>query len=139
MLFYNWDKLYSISEGDSVEVVRILRMLVEKTVPRSYNDDMYKYYVRKHEFAGESYLLHPDILLYNSHRYTYRDLAMYLSLASLRPWAAWLTTQDCSLSAITVPIEQEVLHAYVEENPLLAMENGNIVFLFEEVGYQTLH
>ena len=61
MLFYDWKKMYETCEGNTAEIVRVLRMLVEKQIPINHYDKIYKYY--HIDFRGSSFLLHPDVLL----------------------------------------------------------------------------
>lgn len=136
-LLYDWDKIFSATEGNSVEIVRILRMLVANQIPDNYNDPIYKYYIK--DFGGKSFLVNGDILLLNSHKHTYKDMAMYLSLASLRPLAEWAASGKVDLPAIVVPVAEDTLIKYIELNPLLSLKDGNIHFLYEDSDTLTIH
>lgn len=137
MLLYDWDKIYNAADSNPVEIVRILRMLVKKQVPNNFHDPIYKYYGQT--FMGQSFLLHPDTLVNCLHRHTYRHVSMYLSLASLRPWADWVTSKKLTLDAITVPVESDKLDALVAENDMLDLTDGVISFFYEDIGGATLH
>ena len=59
MLFYDWKKIYETCKGNTAEIVRVLKMLVEKQMPVNHYDKIYKYY--HIDFRGSSFLLHPDV------------------------------------------------------------------------------
>ena len=44
MLFYDWKKIYETCKGNTAEIVRVLKMLVEKQLPVNHYDKIYKYY-----------------------------------------------------------------------------------------------
>ena len=44
MLFFNWIKIFETCKGNPSEVVRVLKMLVEKNLPLNHYDKTYKYY-----------------------------------------------------------------------------------------------
>ena len=136
-LFYDWDRIFTATEGNSVEIIRIIRMMVERHIPKDFHDPIYKYYAK--DFTGPSFLINPDLLLLNSHKHRYKDMAMYVSLASLRPMAEWAASGKVDLSALLVPVDPVKLAAYVGQNPLLSLKDGNIKFLYEETENLTIH
>ena len=73
MFLFDWMKIYDASQGNVREVVRIFRMLVSKQIPDNRKDPIYKYSHK--DFSGVSFMLHPDVLLYHSHKYTYREIS----------------------------------------------------------------
>jgi hypothetical protein len=132
VLLYDWPKIFQATEGNPVEVAKIFFMLASKQIPRNYHDPIYKYYTK--DFKGKSFLLHADLLEANLHKHTYSDISRYLSLASLRSWAHWVTSGDSTLSALSVPMDQELLAERIAESDLMLLEGGNIRFLYEEMG-----
>ena len=62
MLLYNWTKIFETCKGNASEMVVVLKMMVEKQIPNNRFDRIYKY--SNTDFRGESFLLHPDVLLY---------------------------------------------------------------------------
>ena len=133
MLFYDWKKMFEASEGNPLALFIIFRMIVTKAIPKNKYDDIYKY-AGKH-FAGESFLVHPDVLLYNSYKHEYREIAQYLAIASMRPYADYLVTGDTTLDLLQCEVETE----FFEDNSLLHIENGKVHFLYEEVKQENLH
>ena len=133
MLFYDWKKMFEASEGNPLALFIIFRMIVTKAIPKNKYDDIYKY-AGKH-FTGESFLVHPDVLLYNSYKHEYREIAQYLAIASMRPYADYLVTGDTTLDLLQCEVETE----FFEDNSLLHIENGKVHFLYEEVKQENLH
>jgi hypothetical protein len=126
MLLFDWKKIFNATQGDPIEIVRVLRMLVLKQVPTTKYDKIYFY--SQLNFSGENFLLHPELLLFHSHKHGYRDIAIYTAMASLRPLADYHAYGTVTLDPLYAP--EEVLK-YVDENRLLSMKDGKIHFLYE--------
>lgn len=133
MLLYDWNKIFEASQGNPLQVYIILRMLVNEEIPRNKKDKIYKY--ASMHFAGESFLLHGDVLLHYAYLYEYREIAQYLALASLRPYADYITTGELALDLRLVELDL----AFIEDNRLLRIENGKIHFKYEEVNKENIH
>src|SRR6056300_1759365 len=103
MLLFNWKKIYDAAGGSSTEAFRIFEMLTKNKIPNNRYDKIYKY--RNTDFSRRSFLLHPDVLLFNSFRYSHREIAVYLSMASLRKLPHWIATKDPTLDLLHVPDE----------------------------------
>ena len=88
MFLYNWKRIFETCEGNAIEMVRVLKMLVFKQVPKNRYDKIYRYSTI--DFRGESFLIHPDVLLCNEHKYGYKDICIYVAIASLRPYADYV-------------------------------------------------
>ena len=122
MFLFDWQKICIHAEGKVVNTVRIFRMLVEKQVPKNKWDKIYKY--SQKDFSGESFMLHPDILLHHSYKYTYREIAQYIALCSLRSHAEYEATKQVTLDAILAP--------GVGANPFLVLETNRLLSLDED-------
>jgi len=129
MFLYNWKKIYDAAGGRTTETVRIFEMLVKSKIPNNRYDKIYKY--RNTDFSGRSFLVHEDVLLFNSFRYSHREIAVYLSIASLRKLPHWIATKDTTLDLLHVPDEDVVLES-IYESRLLYVENRKVHFLYEE-------
>ena len=70
MLLFDWKKIYSTAAGDPADIVRILRMLVEKRIPKNKYDKTFFY--SQINFDGTSFLVHPERLLYDGYKYSLR-------------------------------------------------------------------
>jgi len=129
MLLFNWKKIYDAAGGSSTEAFRIFEMLTKNKIPNNRYDKIYKY--RNTDFSGRSFLLHPDVLLFNSFRYSHREIAVYLSMASLRKLPHWIATKDTTLDLLHVPDEDVVLES-IYESRLLYIEDRKLHFVYEE-------
>ena len=135
MFFYDWPKIYDASQGSVIEIVRIFRMIVEKQIPKNKYDSIYRY--SQKNFSGISFMLHPDVLLYHSFKYKYREIAQYISLCALRSSADFISTQDPSLDVILLPgLDPEKI---IENNRLLIIDEDKVYFRYEEVNPKEIH
>ena len=135
MFFYDWAKIYDASQGNVVEIVRIFRMIVEKQIPKNKYDPIYRY--SQKDFSGMSFMLHPDILLYHSFKYKYREVAQYISLCALRSATDFISTQDPSLDMVLMPgLSPETV---IENNRLLKVGEDKVFFIYEEVNPKEIH
>jgi len=126
MLLFNWKKIYSTAAGDPTDIVRILRMLVEKRTPKNKYDK--EYFYSQINFEGTSFLVHPERLLYNGYKYTFREMAVYTGVAALRSLPDFYAANKVTLDSILVP-EEALPHIY--ENRLLDVRENKIHFLYE--------
>jgi len=126
MLFYNWHKIYTAANAKSLEIFKIFEMLVKGTIPHNIRDPIYKYYVQ--DFRGYSFLLHPEMLLYEAYKYCTKDIAIYLSLASLRPYAEYEVR-----GILTLPLDDTLrnLRGYLDNKELITIKNGVLHFRYE--------
>jgi|TARA_B100000073_G_scaffold57011_1_gene42242 hypothetical protein len=133
MLFYDWHKIYEASEGNPFTIMLIVRMMVGNVIPENKYDRLYKF--SNKNFTGESFMVHPDILLFNSYKYEYGDIAQYIALCSFRPYVDYQTTGNIHLDLLTVDIDQELF----KDNSLLRIEGDDVHFIYEEVPKEKLH
>lgn len=126
MLLFDWKKIYSTAAGDPNDIVRILRMLVEKKVPKNKYEK--EFFYSQLNFDGTNFLVHPERLLYNGYKYTFREVAVYTGVAALRPLPDYYATNKITLDLITVP---EEVHIHIYENRLLEIKDDTIHFLYE--------
>jgi len=133
MLLYDWNKIFDVTKGSPSAMYLIIKMLVNKSIPRNKHDKIYKYI--NTDFSGDCFLVHPDILLYHAYKHSFRDIAQYIALASLRPladyYASGKTTLDLDLCEISLE--------YFKDNSLLHIEEGQLHFLYEEVKQENIH
>mgnify|MGYP003124468697 CR=1 FL=1 len=135
MFFYDWTKLCNAAEGKVVNTVRIFRMIVEKQVPKNKFDKIYKY--SQLDFSGESFMLHPDVLLHHSFKYTYREVAQYIALCALRSAAEYAANQTVTLDYLLAPGNPITI---IENNRLLLLDEDDLIhFLYEEVNPEEIH
>lgn len=133
MLFYNWEKIFNTANGSVIAMFIIFKMITRNEIPLNKHDRIYKYASKT--FTGESFLAHPDVLLYNSYKYSYREIAQYLALASMRPYADYAATGTTTLDIQHIEIPLELF----TDNSLLTIENNKVHFLYEEVTQENIH
>jgi len=127
LFLYDWQKIYEKSRGDASSIFVIFKMIVNNEVPRNKFDKTYKF--SNLRFIGDSFLVHPDVLLYNSYKYSHVEVAQYLALASLRPLSDYLTTGITSLERNLLELDI----SFFEDNRLLNIQEDKIIFEYEEV------
>jgi hypothetical protein len=131
MLLYDWQKIHRISGGKSLEIFNIFEMLVKRSIPTHRGDKLYRY--SHMDFNGLSYLAHPDVLLYNSYKHSYKEIAAYIATASFRSISDYAATQTTTLELLHVPYA-DYLVENIHTNSLLHIDDKNLVhFLYEEV------
>jgi hypothetical protein len=127
MLLYNWQKIFDEAEADASNVFRIFKMIVTDQLPINKHDKIYRF---SHlSFLGQSFLVHPDVLLYNSYKHSHLEIAQYLATASLRSVTDYFATGKTELDIQKLEIEP----TFIYENSLLDIKDNNVVFLYEEV------
>ena len=127
MFLFNWNKIFSEADGNLREINLIFKMLVERQIPLNKYDKIYKY--TNMDFTGVSFLVHPEVLLYNQYKYDNREVCQYLALASIRSLADYLAFGTTTVDLMEVPISSELYY----DNRLLYIENDSLHFLYEEV------
>ena len=133
MFLFDWQKVYDSAEGNVSRCNMIMEMLINKQTPRNKYDRIYKF--SRMDFTGSSFLLHPDVLLHHSYKYSNRDVSIYYALASIRGYAEYVVSQKTTLDLIHLPVSLES----ITDNRLLRIEDGNIHFLYEEVTPENIH
>ena len=128
MLRYSWPKIFVAAEGSAFECMRIMHMLVFKKIPENKYDKTYYYSMK--DFRGESFLLHPDVLLFNAAKYTHKDACIYIALASLRSYAEYKVSGTLTLPMRNSPVDP---HEYLTNKSLLPVKHDLIHFPYEEV------
>lgn len=96
---------------------------------------MYKY--AEWDLTGNSFIVHPDLLLYNAYKHSAKDIAIYIALAAFRPLADYLMHGKTTLELDLAPADpREIL----DDPSLLPVDSdGNIHFIYEEANNQTIH
>jgi hypothetical protein len=108
-------------------------MLVTRAIPENKYDRIYKF--SNTDFSGKSFLVHPDLLLHYSYKYSYREIAQYLALAAMRPYVDYVTTGERTLDVLLCEVSPE----FYEDNSLLYIDKGKIHFLYEEATQEIIH
>lgn len=127
MFLYDWQKIFETAEGQPSTIFRIFKMMVTNQIPVNKYDQIYNFSHIK--FIGGSFLAHPDVLLYNSYKHSFTEVAQYLALASMRPLSDYLATGKVDLDFDLVEIDIN----FFKENSLLRIEDKIVNFIYEEV------
>ncbi len=133
MFLFDWQKVYDSAEGKVSHCNMIMEMLIKKSIPNNKYDRIYRY--SQMDFTGSSFLLHPDVLLFHSYKYSTRDISVYYALASLRSLPEYIVSQKLTLDLYHLPVPLED----ITDNRLLRIDDDCIHFLYEEVTPETLH
>jgi hypothetical protein len=133
MFLFDWQKVYDEAKGNVSRCNMIMKMLINKSIPTNVYDPIYKYHGK--DFVGDNFMLHPDILLHYSYKYTDREIAIYFALSSLRSLAEFIVSQKTTLDLIHCPVGLEL----IIDNRLLTIKDGSIHFLYEEVTPENTH
>jgi hypothetical protein len=133
MLLYSWAKVFRRAEADPNRINGIMKMLINKQLPKNTYDPIFRY--AQMDFSGESFLLHPDVLLYNAYKYTPRDIAVYYAMSSVRLIGDYLATKKLTLDLLHSPVSLDL----IKDNKLLRIEDDNIHFIYEEVTKRNIH
>ena len=133
MFLFDWKKVYDTAGGNIHECNLIMEMLIKKKVPKNRWDPIYMY--SKKSYAGNSFLLHGDVALFNSYKYTRKDLCVYYALASLRSYGEYLAWNELTLDSLHCPVDL----AQLKNNRLLVVSEKRISFRYEEVQPENLH
>jgi len=133
VLLFDWKKVFDTAQGNIATCNTIMEMLVKSQIPRNKYDPIYKYSHK--DFTGDCFLLHGEMLLYNSYKYTQKELCIYYALASLRSTAEYFATHKTTLDSLHCPVPLE----QINDNRLLIIDAKDITFIYEEVQLETIH
>ncbi len=133
MLLFDWKKVFDAAQGNISTCNLIMKMLIKGEIPKNKYDPIYKFSHRN--FRGESFLVHPEFLLFNSYKYTQKELAIYYALASLRSYAEYLAFEKTTLESLHCPVPLDEIN----DNRLLIVDDKEITFIYEEVTLETIH
>ena len=133
MLLFDWKKVFDTADGNIAACNLIMEMLIKSQIPRNKFDPIYKYSHKN--FVGTSFLAHGDFLLFNSYKYTSKELCIYYALASLRSHADYIAYNKTTLDSLHCPVDLEEIN----DNRLLIVLEDEITFIYEEVTLETIH
>jgi len=133
MLLFDWTKVYDTAAGSIYNCNMIMEMLIRGKIPKNKYDPIYKF--SQKNFRGNSFLVHPEFLLYHSHKYTQKEVCMYYALASLRSLSDYYASNKTTLDSLHCPVDLEEIN----DNRLLIVEEDTITFIYEEVTMETIH
>ena len=127
MVLFDWQKIYRAAKGKPSLCVKIFCAHATKRIPDSNKDPMSKYATKN--FSGGSFLVNPEDFITNLFRYTPKEAAAYLALASLRNLGEYVEYNKTSLDKLHIVVDSEI----IKQNRLLYMLNDQLHFIYEEV------
>ena len=133
MLLFDWTKVYDTAAGSIYNCNMIMEMLIRGSVPKNKYDPIYKF--SQKNFHGNSFLVHPEFLLYNSYKYDQKEVCMYYALASLRSLSEYRASNKTTLDSLHCPVDLDEIN----DNRLLIVDEQTITFIYEEVTLETIH
>ncbi len=133
MLLFDWKKVFDTAAGSIYNCNMIMEMLIRGSVPKNKYDPIYKF--SQKNFRGNSFLVHPEFVLYNSYKYDQKEICMYYALASLRSLGDYYADQKTTLDSLHCPVDLDEIN----DNRLLIVDDQTITFIYEEVTLETIH
>ena len=133
MLLFDWKKVFDTASGSIYNCNLIMEMLIKGKIPKNKYDPIYKFSSKN--FVGNSFLVHPEFLLYHSHKYDQKEICMYYALASLRSLSEYYASGKTKLDPLHCPVPLEE----IKDNRLLIVLEDEITFIYEEVTLETIH
>lgn len=133
MFLFDWQKVYDSANGNVSRCNMIMEMLIKRSIPKNKYDRIYKF--SQKDFTGDSFMLHPDVLLFHSYKYSTRDISVYYALASLRSLPEYIVSQKLTLDLLHLPVPLDD----IIDNRLLTITDDSIHFLYEEVTTENTH
>ena len=133
MLLFDWKKVFDTAAGSIYNCNMIMEMLIKGSIPKNKYDPIYKF--SQKNFSGNSFLVHPEFLLYNSYKYEQKEICMYYALASLRSLSEYHASGKTRLDSLHCPVDLDE----IKDNRLLIVDFEEIIFIYEEVNLETIH
>ncbi len=130
MIFYNWEKVVALSNGNIKNIVRLMVIYTYGIKMPKKNKSISRFYGK--DITGDSFLLNPKELFKNKLQVTLEQMVAYMELASYRNYL------DYKWQGITTLPHRytEITRQDIEDNPLLELDGqDNINFKLEEKEY----
>ena len=126
MLFYDWGRIYRKTGGSSKRILLAFKAHASSRMPLSVRDPLYNYLTT--DFSGSSFMIKPHDLISNYFRYTPKEAAQYIGLASRRNYGEYTVSQNKTLDLFHSPVNQDIIN----QNRLLRIVDDKIHFYYEE-------
>ena len=133
MLLFDWKKVFDTAAGSIYNCNMIMEMLIKGSIPKNKYDPIYTF--SQKNFSGNSFLVHPEFLLYLSHKYEQKEICMYYALASLRSLSDYYASNKTTLDPLHCPVDLDD----IKDNRLLIVLEDEITFIYEEATLETIH
>jgi hypothetical protein len=127
VIFYNWEKMYLATQGNSSAIITLIANITYPTLPKNVWDPIYR--LSQQNWGGNSFLLYPEKIISNRSKFGDTELAQYVALASFRSFAEYQATNKRSLNMLISPVSAELIN----NHRLLSLVEEDIFFCWEEV------
>jgi len=120
-----------IKSGHSAKkIVEIIDYITFRPIPSLFTDPVKNYVLI--DWSGSSFLLRPKELLRAGYggKYSKKEMAQYIWLASLRNYSEYLITNKLSLDLLACLGKEDLIN----NNSLLQLVDDQVHFRFEEAG-----
>jgi len=130
VIFYDWKKVLRLSNGNIKDIIRIMYANTYQLNSVKFKRNKEKFRLLTQDIKGDSYLLNPKEIFKNDKHATLKQMAEYISLASLRNYLDYKWYKNTTLPFKYTNINRQA----IENNPLLEIDNNdNIHFTLEEI------
>ena len=126
MLFYSLRKIQKKTGNSAKRILLAFRAHASSSLPKSRFDPLYAYH--QVDFSGDSFMLNPHELITYAFKWTPKEVAEYIGLASFRSYGEYTVTGDKSLDLFHSPVDQDI----IKQNRLLRIVGNRIYFYYEE-------
>jgi len=131
MIYYNWNRVFRHTGGKPTAIVEVIDLITKSTIAASiYDIKIKKYNLCDFEGNATSFLVNPELLLFEQSGFKKADVAMYIALASHRPIAMYTAFRKTTLDVLHCPVPLETLNKI--DKRLLFIDGDSIHFVFEE-------
>ncbi|CAL9971261.1 hypothetical protein VPHD51_0034 [Vibrio phage D51] len=118
MLFYSYDKLWTLAFGNAELIVKAFTKLY-------FKEEGYAC------LAGNDFIVNPSVIVMNKYNLTYQQRAEYLGLLALRPYSSYHQNGYTDLDMARIP--NWVSAAVVKEHPLIEIYKSKLIFKEENI------
>jgi hypothetical protein len=126
MIWYSLRKMLNKTGGSSKRLLLAFKAHASSRLPKNRFDPLYNYYTC--DFNGDSFMLNPHELIIYAFKWTPKEVAQYIGLASFRNYSDYVVTGDKSLDLFHSPVDQDTIN----NNRLLRIVDGRVLFYYEE-------
>lgn len=127
MILFDWHKVFQYAGGNASVIMNIMSHITFPHLPNNRYDKIYN--LKQEDWSGSSFLVNPEKVITHRRKYHDSELAEYVALASFRSLADFQATNNRRLLLELAPVSV----TKIENNRLLTITHGQIVFNWEEV------
>jgi hypothetical protein len=128
MILYNWTVILSHGSHSAKRIISIIDYITFRPIPWEQEDPAWKF--QTINWSGSSFLLRPKELIRSGYsgKYSKKEMAQYVWLASLRNYPEFKITGKLSLDLLACLGKEDIIN----NNSLLQLVDDQVYFKFEE-------